>query len=184
MTAEHEITDSDLLIAGHLNTRSIGVGEPVVEALVDGVGDLPGVAQDRDVLAFRTSCDVGVGGLGGHGDRIPGVQAVVVAIPADRFAQPVAAGGPQRQRGVAFGRVAHPPHVREALRPRQVLAEVLEHAAAGLDRGQLVGVADQDHLGSCGRAGLDISKESSHVRHEVAHVLCQEMFDSSVPVDA
>ena len=135
----------------------------VVQALVDGVGDFPSVADDRDVFALGAGGDVGGGGVGGHRDRVTGVQAVVVAVPADRFAQPVAARGPQRQGGIAFVGVAHPPHLTQALRPRQVLAEVLEHAAAGFDRRELIGVADQDHLGVRGRAAHDSSRLSSGV---------------------
>jgi hypothetical protein len=36
------------------------------------------------------------------------------------------------------------------LRPWEFGAQLLEHAAAGLDRGELVGIADQDDLGSTG----------------------------------
>jgi hypothetical protein len=71
-------------------------------------GIFPRIAYDRDVFALGARGDVGGRGVGGHRDRVTGVQAVVVAIPADRFAQPVAAAGPQRQRGIAFLAVAHP----------------------------------------------------------------------------
>jgi hypothetical protein len=63
-------------------------------------GIFPRIAYDRDVFALGARGDVGGRGVGGHRDRVTGVQAVVVAIPADRFAQPVAADGPQRQRGI------------------------------------------------------------------------------------
>jgi hypothetical protein len=65
-----------------------------VEALVEGVGDVPPVAEDRDVFALTSGFDVGGGGISGYRDRVTSVQAVVVAIPADRFAQPVSACGP------------------------------------------------------------------------------------------
>lgn len=45
-------------------------------------------------------------------------------------------------------RVADAPHFGKPLRPGQLGAEVLEHAPAGFDRGQLVGVADQHGLGA------------------------------------
>jgi len=44
-----------------------------VEALVDGVGDFPGVTKDRSIFTFSTGFDVGGGRIGGHGDRITGV---------------------------------------------------------------------------------------------------------------
>ena len=47
----------------------------------------------------------------------------------------------------------HPPHLREPLGPGQVAAELGEHAAAGLDRRQLVGVTDQHRLGPGGGRG-------------------------------
>ena len=50
---------------------------------------------------------------------------------------------------VAFLGVAHAPHFGEVLGPGQIGAELLEHAAAGLDRGQLMGVADEDSFGPC-----------------------------------
>jgi hypothetical protein len=70
--------------------------------------------------------DVGGGGVGGHRDRVTGVQAVVVAIPADRFAQQVAATAPQRQRGIAFLAVAHPG--RGCLLQPVMLRHLLRHS--------------------------------------------------------
>ena len=77
----------------------------------------------------------------------------MAAIPADRFTQPVAVSGAQRQRGVAFFGGTHPPHFAEPLRPGHLPAEVLEHAAAGFHRCQLVGVSDEHHLGASGDRG-------------------------------
>ena len=94
MPGHDEIPGPDLLISRHLHAGSIGVGEPVVEALVDGISDVPPVAEDRDVFALKAGGDVGVGGISCYRDRVTSVQAVVVAIPADRFAQPVPACGP------------------------------------------------------------------------------------------
>ena len=59
----------------------------------------------------------------------------------------------QRQGGGAFAGVAHPPDLREVLRPGQIGAQLGEHPAARFDRGQLVGVADQDGFGAGGRGG-------------------------------
>ena len=58
------------------------------------------------------------------------MQPAVGAIPADSFAQPVAASAAQRQGRVAFVGVVHPPDLGKPLRPGQVVAELLEHAAA------------------------------------------------------
>ena len=38
----------------------------------------------------------------------------------------------------------HAPHLREALSPRQLDAQLVEHAAAGFDRGDLVGVNNRN----------------------------------------
>ena len=83
---------------------------------------------------------------------IPAVQPVVGAVPADGAAHRCRAAVAQGQRGGAFVGVAHPPHLGQVLCPGQVGAELGEHAAAGLDRRQLMGVADQDGLGA-GRGG-------------------------------
>ena len=83
---------------------------------------------------------------------VPAVQPVVGAVPADGAAHRRRPAVAQCQRRAAFVGVAHPPHLREVLCPGQVGAELGEHAAAGFDRGQLVGVADQDRLGA-GRGG-------------------------------
>ena len=86
VAAQNQIARADLLITSYPHARGVGVGEVVVEAPVDGVGDVPSVAEDRDVFALRVGGDVGGGGVGGHRDRVPGVQAVVGAVPADGFA--------------------------------------------------------------------------------------------------
>ena len=120
----------------------------VVEAAVERVGHLGGVADQQRVLAGGGVGLVGGQGVGGHGDRVAAVQAVMGAVPADGAAHRCRAAVAQRQRGGAFGGVAHPPHLRKVLRPGQVGAELGEHAAAGFDRGELVGVADQHGLGA------------------------------------
>ena len=57
---------------------SIGV---VVDAAVERIGDLGGVAHQQGILARRDVGAVGCQRVGGHGDRIAGVQPVVAAIP-------------------------------------------------------------------------------------------------------
>lgn len=47
------IVDAGLLIAAYSHTRSVGISEVVVEALVDGVGDFPGIAEDCGVRRSR-----------------------------------------------------------------------------------------------------------------------------------
>jgi hypothetical protein len=42
----------------------LGVGEVVVQALVDGVGDFPGITENRDFFARSTGFGVGLGGVG------------------------------------------------------------------------------------------------------------------------
>jgi hypothetical protein len=89
----------------------------------------------------------------GHGDRVAGMQPVVGAVPLDGPADGGGTAVPQREGCGAFGGVAHPPHFRQLLGPGQVGAQLGEHAAAGLDRGELVGVADQHRLGPGLRCG-------------------------------
>ncbi|MDI3313451.1 MAG: hypothetical protein QJR12_03935 [Mycobacterium sp.] len=77
----------------------------------------------------------------------------MTAVPLD---SPPDGGQPtitQPQRRGLFVQVAHPPHFREALRPRQIRTELSEHAAAGRYRGEPVGVADEHGLdpGACSR---------------------------------
>jgi len=91
----------------------------------------------------------------GHGDRIPGVQPIVTAVPLHRAAQWGGAAVPQRQRRRALVGVAHPPHLRKPLCPRQIATELGEHAPAGLHGSQLMRVADQHGLG----AGLGGGRE-------------------------
>jgi hypothetical protein len=73
VATDDDVASADFLIASHRHARHIGVGEPIVEALVDGVGDFPGVTKDRSTFTFSTAFDVGGGRIGGHGDRITGV---------------------------------------------------------------------------------------------------------------
>jgi hypothetical protein len=54
VAAQDEIARADRLLAGYLHAGSVCGREVVMEALVDGVGDLPGVAEDRDVFASAT----------------------------------------------------------------------------------------------------------------------------------
>ena len=131
----------------------VGVEGVVVDAPVQRVGHLPGIADQQRVPVGGAVGAVGGEGVGGHGHRIPGVQAVVGAIPADSFAQPVASAVAQRQRRVAFFGVAHPPDLGKPLRPRQIVAQLLEHAAARPHRGQLVGITHQHGLGAARRGG-------------------------------
>jgi hypothetical protein len=44
VAAQDEITGANMLVTGHRHTRSILGREVVVEALVDGVGDIPSIA--------------------------------------------------------------------------------------------------------------------------------------------
>ena len=86
------------------------------------------------------------------------MQPVMGAVAADSAAHrrwPTIAQG--QRRGALLG-IAHAPHLREVLCPRQIGAELGEHAAAGFDRGQLVGVADQDRLDpGCGGGGQQLA---------------------------
>src|SRR6185436_1920891 len=59
----------------------------------------------------------------------------------------------QRQRRAALVGVAHAPYLRKVLRPRQIRAELGEHAAAGFNRVELMLIADQDRLGAGGGGG-------------------------------
>jgi hypothetical protein len=76
---------------------------------------IPGVTDQQAVLAGGSVGEIGVVRIGGHGNGVAGVQAVVGAIPADGLAEPVAAPGAQRQGGAAFLAVADPPHLGEPL---------------------------------------------------------------------
>ena len=58
MATDDDVASADFLIASHRHARHIGVGEPIVEALVDGVGDFPGVTKDRSTFTFSTGFDV------------------------------------------------------------------------------------------------------------------------------
>jgi hypothetical protein len=64
--AQDQITCANALIAGHHHTRSVGIGEVVTEAPVNGVRDLPLVAKDRDSFPFGARIGVGGGGISGQ----------------------------------------------------------------------------------------------------------------------
>ena len=142
-----------------LTVGAVGGDGVVVEALVERVGHLGGVTHQQRVLAGGGVGAVARERVGGHGDRIPAAQPVVGAVPADGAAHRRRPTVTQRQRRGAFVGVAHPPHLRKVLCPGQIGAELGEHAAAGFDRGQLVGVADQDCLGTgCGGGGQQLAQ--------------------------
>ena len=131
----------------------------VVDALVERVGHLGGVADQQRVLAGGGVGLVGRQGVGGHGDRIPAMQPVVGAVPADGAAHRRRPTVAQRQRRGAFVGVAHAPHLGKVLCPGQIGAQLGEHAAAGLDRRQLMGIADQDRLGpGAGGGGEELAQ--------------------------
>ena len=110
-------------------------------------------------LPAAVSAVVGGQRVGGHGDRIPAVQAVVGAVPADGAAHRRRPTITQGQRRGAFVGVAHAPDLGKVLCPGQIGAELGEHAAAGFDRGELMCVADQDGLGSgCGGGGEQLAQ--------------------------
>ncbi len=75
------------------------------------------------------------------------------AVPVDRLADRLGTTVAQGEGCGALLWIAHPPHLREVLRPGQIRTQLGEHPAAGLDRGELVGVADQDGLGAGLRGG-------------------------------
>ncbi len=152
VTADDEVADADGLVAGRLCGGAVD-SEGVVEARVEGVGHFPGVTYQQRILPGRSVGQVGPQRVGGHRDLIAGVQPMLGAIPAHRPAQPVAVCGAQRQRGVALVGVAHAPHLRKPRRPGQLIAELLEHAAARFHGRQLIGVTHQHRLGARGCGG-------------------------------
>lgn len=66
-------------------------GVLAVDAGVEGVADFPGVGDEEGVLAGVAVGAPGGQRVGGHGHRVAGVEAVVLAVPTDRVAQ---GGGP------------------------------------------------------------------------------------------
>ncbi|CPY27243.1 Uncharacterised protein [Mycobacteroides abscessus] len=90
VAADDDVADPHRLVAGHLRGGSLG-GEGVVEALVEGISDVPGIADEQGVFPGGAVIEVGRQGVGGHADLIAGVQTVVAAVPADRSAEPVTA---------------------------------------------------------------------------------------------
>jgi hypothetical protein len=77
----------------------------------------------------------------------------VGAVPLHGAAYRLGSAIAEGQRCGALGGVTHPPHFGQALGPGQVLDELGEHACARLDRGELVGVADEHGFGPGRRAG-------------------------------
>ena len=124
----------------------------MVESLVEGVGHFGGVAHQQRVPARIGVNLVGVQGVGGHGDGVSAVKPVVGAVPVDGLSDLLGFAVAQREAGGAFFRVGHAPDLGEVLCPGQIGAQLGEHAAAGLDRGELVGIPDQHRLGA-GRGG-------------------------------
>ena len=108
--ADDDVALADFLVAVCAHGGALD-GQRVVEAVVERVGHLGGVADQQRVFAGGPVGQVGVVRVGGHRDLVPGVQPAVGAIPADRFTQPVAVPVAQRQGGAAFVGVAHPPHL-------------------------------------------------------------------------
>jgi hypothetical protein len=127
----------------------------VVDALVEGVCHLGGVTQQQRILADRNISAVTSQGVGGHGDRIPGMESIVADVPVDGLADRFGCAVAQREGCGAFLGVAHPPHFGEVLGPGQIGAQLGEHATARLHRGQLVGIPDQDGLHPGGGGGSE-----------------------------
>jgi hypothetical protein len=127
--------------------RSVGVHRFLVGAAVERITHFSGVTHQQHILARHNVRAIPLQGVGGHRDRIPGVQPILAAVPLHRAPDRGRPAITQRQRRRTLGRVSYPPHLREPLRPRQIRTQLSKHPAAGLDRRQLVGIPDQHRLG-------------------------------------
>ncbi len=109
---------------------------------VEGVAYLPAIGRDEGFFSLGNGSVVGVKSVLRHGEFVADVQPVVASVPLDGAAASGPATVTQSQRCGAFGGVVHAPDFGEFLSPGQVVAELLEHAAAVLHRGQLIWVAN------------------------------------------
>ena len=150
VAADDDVAGADILIAG--DPHGGGVAASViaaVQALVDGVGDFPRVADDRRIVTVargrwcrrwwrRRPSRSGHRCAAGRGcDTSRPLCAAGCRAPTRSASEASRSSG---------SRIRHTSPRRCA--PRQFIAQVLEHAAARFDRRQLVGVADQDHFGA------------------------------------
>ncbi|SIN23693.1 Uncharacterised protein [Mycobacteroides abscessus subsp. abscessus] len=148
LSGDHHVADRDAVTArgghgGRIVADSLGV-----DADVDRIGHLPPIGDQQTVTAGDDVRPPGRHGVIGHGDLIPAVQPLVTAVPAHRAAQRRRPTVADRQRDVALVVIVHPPHLRQALRPRQIGDQLGEGAAALRDRRQLVLITNQHDLGA------------------------------------
>ena len=73
VAGDDQVGAPQVLAAGRSHARRAGLGVGVVQLAVDRIGHLPGVAEDGDVRTVGVGGEVGVAGIGGHRDRVPGV---------------------------------------------------------------------------------------------------------------
>ncbi|SIH07095.1 Uncharacterised protein [Mycobacteroides abscessus subsp. abscessus] len=153
-SADDHIPGGDVVTAacGHRRgvTPSRGTlgDNTVVDPAIQGIAHLSGVGQQQRIFPRGEISLVGGQSINGHGDLIPTGHPIVVAIPSDGAAYRRGSSVTHGEGGGAFGRILLAPHLGEALRPGQFVAELGEHSAPGFDRLELVGVADHHGFGS------------------------------------